>query len=574
MPEQLISLEAGLRFQPEQIGADGTVELVIKYHGDLAAIAAGLDATAEQLDQNFAILTLPAKNFPKLFQDVRIEYFELPKTMTYLLQNELSISFITSVQRPNNYGLRGKGVLVGIIDSGIDYLHPDFRNPDGSSRILYLWDQTQTGTPPQGFRKGNLFRKEALDQSLLSNVTYENALTLDMVGHGTAVSGIAAGNGRSSEGREVGVAPEAQLLVVKLAAAAHTDFARSTDIMRGVKFLVDTAVAMEMPLVINISYGTNEGAHDGSSLLERYLDSMSERWKTVICVAAGNEGSAGHHFYGQVKQSETMRIEFTIGEGVRSLYLSFWKNFADTMRVELIAPSGRSTGEISAQQSVTSVVLDRTQVSVLYGQPNHYRSSQEIYFALRSTEDMLTQGTWTLKVVGELVIDGEINIWMPMTDAVTRKTSFLSPNPENTVTLPATAERVITVGGYHALLNTIADFSGRGKPYGMFGQKPDLVAPAVDVLTTKAGGGYDAFSGTSVAAPFVTGAAALMMEWGIVQGHDPFLYGQRVKAFLCRNATRRRPGKYPDSEWGYGALNLCDTMDDLVQHNEWGGAFQ
>ena len=570
----LIPLEPNVRFSPDLLAPNNQLEIIIKYHGNLSIIAQQLNASAEQLNENYAILTMPQNMFAQLFNISGVEYFELPKAMAYMLRNSMEHACITPNKRERSFGLSGKGVLVGIIDSGIDYMHPDFRNPDGSSRILYLWDQSLPGVPPAGFNSGRLFTKADLDQAIQSDSPYALVPSRDTLGHGTAVAAIAAGNGRASEGQEAGAASDAELLVVKLSRSEIPGFALSTAIMRGVKFVSDIAQTLERPIAINISNGTNEGAHDGNSLFENYLDSVSERWKCVICIASGNEGSSGHHYSSTAVEDKTGYAEITVGENVRNMYISLWKNFADVMSLSLLSPSGQETGNIASSQSVTITTLDGVRVSVLYGQPNHYSSSQEVYFALYGISRAIPQGLWRLSYTGNNIVDGRFNIWLPMTDAVTRQTAFLSPSIENTITIPATAEKVISVGGYNSVLNTGVDFSGRGLPYGTFGQKPDLVAPAVNIISAKVGGGYDSFTGTSMAAPFVTGSAALMMEWGIIQNNDPFLYGERIKAFLCRGAVRSFPQEYPNSQWGYGALNLCNTMRDLVVLNQRGGAFQ
>ncbi|WMJ83534.1 S8 family peptidase [Oscillospiraceae bacterium LTW-04] len=574
MEHRLIPLEPNVKFATELLSEGNLLEVIIKFHGDLDEIARQLNGVAERLNENYAILTIPLSSFSNLFTVRGVEYFEMPKSMAYMMQRSMEKSCVPPVQRERSFGLRGKGVLVAIIDSGIDYTHPDFRNEDGSSRILYLWDQSLEGTPPPDFNGGRLFTKEELDAALKSPNPYSVVPSRDVIGHGTAVAGIAAGNGRSSDGQELGVAPESELIVIKLQRSGAIGFALSTAIMRGVKFALDTAQALERPVSINISNGTNDGAHDGNSLFEQYLNSVSERWKCAICVATGNEGSSGHHFFGVAAEKRTNYAEMVVGENIRSLYITLWKNFVDSIEYELIAPSGQSTGNIAATQSVTLTVLDRVQVSVLYGQPNHYTTSQEVYFSLNAIGDSIPQGLWRLSYTGVSVVDGRFDIWLPMTDVVTRQTAFLVPNIQNTITIPATAYKVISVGAYNSLLNTSVDFSGRGMPYGRYGQKPDLVAPGVNVLTTKTGGGYDRFTGTSIATPFVTGSAALMLEWGDIKGNDPFLYGERIKAFLCHSAARSFPRAYPNPEWGYGALNLCDTMGELVIFNQRGGAFR
>jgi subtilisin family serine protease len=558
--EEIMNLqERFIRQNPEQL-----VEVIIKYHGNLDFIAEQLGAIAERLNETYAILTLPLSMVSYILSVPNIEYYELPKTVYTQLRRSMSASGVYQVQSPVRYDLTGRGVIVGIIDSGIDYTHPDFRNPDGTTRILYIWDQSVVGTPPQGFRSGQLYTREDINMALASEEPFSVVPEQDFISHGTAVAGIAAGNGTTSGGVERGAAPESDLIIVKLALYEVPGFSRSTDIMRGVKFCIDTAQHLGMPISINISYGTNDGAHDGSSLFEGFLDSESLRWKTVISVAAGNEANTGHHFFGRVQKGQTEYVDISVGDNYMQLFITLWKNFADTFTIELFAPNGQSTGVINQLQPVTHVTVSGVRMVILFGQPTPFTFNQEIYISMVGVSGPIINEIWRLAVTGVDIVDGSFNIWLPLTPVPTRSTRFLLPDVENTVTLPATADRVITVGGYNSLLNTSTAFSGRGNPYGTFGQKPDLVAPAVDILSAKVGGGYDSFTGTSMAAPFVTGSAALMMEWGIVRGNDPFLFGQRVKAFLCRNALRSFAVEYPNSTWGYGTLSLNDTLDDMV----------
>lgn len=555
------------------LGVNDVLEVIVRYNGDIFAVGEALDARVELLGEDFAIFTMRYGDLFRLYDFSQVEYFELPKIVTYVLEESLCSAGINPILQLAQFALNGGGVMVGIIDSGIDYTHPDFRNDDGSTRILAIWDQTIDGDPPPGFIHGSLYTWEQINVALASDDPFAIVPSRDYLGHGTAVTGIAAGNGRSSDGLLNGAAPNASIVMVKLRNTGSPFFAQSTDIMRAIKFLYDLAESLNMPLAINLSYGTNDGSHDGSSLFEQYVDAMANQWKSVIVVAAGNEGASGHHFAATVPEDGTVQAQFATNPGVSSLYITLWKNFVDDISFELVAPNGQSSGAISADRDIVTVVLDNVRVDIIYNQPNQYNYEQEVYFQLTALSNGLPQGIWTLNAHGDDIVDGRINIWLPTNDEVGTDVAFLTPSAENTITIPATANNVISVGGYNATIDASADFSGRGLPYEMYGQKPDLVAPAVDILTASSGGGYDSFTGTSFAAPFVTGSAALMMQWGIVRNIDPFLYGQRVKAYLLKGASRDPSRTYPNSIFGYGRLNLINTMNLLVMAAQRGGVF-
>lgn len=548
----------------------GMVEVIVKYHGDIQSVGQQVGADIEILTSNYAIATLDIQNLDALYSFKEVEYIEVPKNLTFFIHNSLRTSCISTVQGESGFGLTGKGVIVGIIDSGIDYTHLDFRTEDGLSRILFLWDQTIQGSPPAGFKNGTEYDNNQLNMALSNPQPYTVVPSVDTVGHGSAVAGVAAGNGRSSLGFQKGVAPEAFIIVVKLGHRGIENFTRSTEVMRALKYIIDKAELLNMPVSINLSYGTNNGSHDGTSLFETFIDTMADRWKTSIVVATGNEGAAGHHFEADIKQKEAMNVEIAIAGSTKNVYMTLWKNFADSFSFELIAPSGRSSSTIAPTESLNNLTLDDVMITIFNRQPTHYNESNEIYFMFQGTEETIPQGIWRLVVTGTQVVDGRFDIWLPTLEDVSENTTFLNPNLDVTLTIPSTSLKVISVGGYNATIETSADFSGRGYTRNNVYVKPDLVAPAVGITTVKAGGGYDSFTGTSIAAPFVTGSAALMMEWGIVNGNDAFLYGQRIKAFLQKGARRKFTIEYPNTIWGYGTLCLNGSMDLLVEYKRGG----
>lgn len=523
-------------------------EVIVKFSGDIFKVSTALNGCAEIIDCNFAVLTLPLQRIDELLDFGEVEFFETAKNISAspIMHHETGNTGIRLV-RNGKYNLKGRGVIIGIIDSGIDFTHKEFITEDNSTRILYIWDQSVDGNPPDSFIFGAEYDRNIINSALNSVNPHDVISFKDYIGHGTAVAGIAAGNS--------GIAPEASIISVKL---GHNGTEKTTDILRGVKYLIDKAKMMKRPLVINISYGMNIGSHSGDSLFEECLNSLCSKWKTTIVAAAGNEGGSGHHFSAEMKTGKNEDVEFVCPSQSKNLYLDIWKSFNDNVDFELIAPTGVSSGIINARDSARLIHFAGCTITVIYKPVTFYSRKQEIVF-LFDMESFIV-GVWRLRIFCRNAVDGRIDLWLPTVAEVSENTSFLHPDNLMTLTLPSTVENVISVGGYSSLLNSIAVFSGKGG-YGL--KKPDITAPAVDIYSCKSGGGYDLFSGTSMAAPFISGSAALMMEWGITNGKKPFLYGQMLKAYLIKGAVRNGYINYHDSSWGYGTLNLNRTMELL-----------
>lgn len=571
-PEIEVTKEVDEDINPGYDNRNRTWEVIVEYNGDINKISKPLDAKVEILSNAYAIVTLPEKNIPLLSNYREVEYIERPKKLQLSIINSLSKSCVRSVRMDKNLNLSGKGVIVAILDSGINYMHPDFINDDGTTRILYLWDQTVSGTPPDGFLYGHEFTKDDINNALKAG-SEEEAFNIvnsrDIIGHGTAVAGVACGNGRKAASNSYeGAAPEASLIVVKIGRNIDKGFAHSTELMRGIRYVINKAIMLNMPIVINISFGTNDGSHDGRSIFETFIDEISEEWKTNIVIASGNEGSSGNHYREKLNANSSTNVDFTVSSNLKVLWVSLWKSFTDFFNYEIISPNGISSGVINYSGDVRRFVFNNTICYVMFGQPTEYNGDQEIYFQFVS-ESQITSGVWTIVVNTLNIVSGEFDMWLPTSEVSTRSTYFLNPNPNTTLTIPSTALNAITVGGYDSQLNSIASFSGRGynRKYNVV--KPDLVAPAVSILSTNNVGSYSNFTGTSIAAPHVTGSVALIMEWGIVKRNDPFLYGQKLKAYLQLGANRSNNIEigYPNSEWGYGKLCLSNVIDDLKAYN-------
>ncbi len=545
------------------IPSENAWEFVVRYNGDIDALAEELPIRVEKLLTNYAIITAEADTIDLLVQQPEIEYIEKPFALEFAVNEGRGASCVNQLQLGDNQ-LLGIGVVVGIIDSGIDYAHPDFRNVDGTTRIKYLWDQTIEGNPPEGYTKGTLYTSEEINAALQETNPQEQFTLLpsiDSNGHGTHVAGIACGNGRASNGLYRGMAPGSEMIIVKLGASITSALPNTLRLMEGIDFCIRTALRERYPIVVNLSYGSNYGSHDGRSLLEQYINSVSELGKSSIVVGTGNEGFGAKHNSGVVRTNETVTVELAVPSSEFSFSIQFWKNYVDTITIEIIAPSGRTSGAIRSVLGRQQFVLDNTQIYLYYAKPRPGNKAQEIYLEFIPVQNTVAIGLWGIRIHGIDIRDGRYNMWLPSGARLLSRTQFLDSTPDLSITVPSTAYNVISVGAYSTAVNRYAEFSGRGFVYENYLVKPDLVAPGVDIMSCAPGGGYTSRTGTSMATPFVSGAVALLMQWGIVNGNDQYLYGEKVKAYLHRG-TRPLPGftDYPNNQVGWGTLCVSASI--------------
>ncbi len=566
-------------------------QLIVKASGGLEGAEPFSDGIViRPLLNGYAVLTVPQNRIEEVSARPEIEYLEKPKRLFFAVNEGRRVSCVNSLQvggsevtsDRSGLSLYGRGILAAVIDSGIDYAHPDFRNEDGTTRIINLWDQTLD----------RIFDSDEINEALAQpseRMRYEIVPSRDISGHGTHVAGICAGNGRVSGGLYRGMAPEASLLIVKMGTADPDGFPRTTELMLAVDYVLRRAKELGRPVAINISFGNNYGSHRGNSLVETYLSEVSAYWKSAIVTGTGNEGASKIHaagsFFsehsgngasqyatdsssrmpqqaGEILQGQTDTvIEFSVGEYEPTLNLQLWKSYEDQFEIYIRHPDGTVYGPLEKTIRTQRYSTDGTELLIYYGEPSPYSTDQEIYFDLIPIGEYVTPGIWELILCPVRIIDGQYDLWFPGQAALSAGTGFLFPSVDNTITIPATAQKVISVAAYDVAFDSYASFSGRGGDSCFFPLKPDLCAPGVNIISCAPGGGYSSKSGTSMAAPFVTGAAALLMEWGILQGKDPYLYGEKIKAYLRRGA-KRMPGfsVYPNNQVGYGALCVRDSV--------------
>lgn len=538
------SEELGIGYDPEQ----NTWELIVRYTGSLDGLRIRYpQIRIRELLNQYAVLIVPETLVDAVSQETVIEYLEKPKQLYFELQAGKAASCINAVQQGMNnpFGLFGKGTIVAVIDTGIRAESMEFRNADGSTRILNIWNQT-TGTE---------YDRSQIDEAL-QNETKDTAGIpgADVLGHGTQVAAIACGSS--------GVAAQADILVVKLGLAAKNGFPRTTQLMEALDYVVRKAIDYGKPLAVNISFGNNYGDHTGSSLLENFINDIADSWKCSICIGSGNEGLGAVHTGGTLTEDTEETVELAVSSYETGLSIQIWKDYWDDIAVEIIAPSGRNLGRIQENSRVSRIRYEDMELLTYFGEPSPFRIRQEIYIDMIPQTVYIQSGLWKLRLIPRSIRNGRYDMWLPAQGALNFGTGFTSPDSASTFTIPSAAAKAVTVGAYDAGTGSAAPFSGRGYIVEIGGSlmvKPELAAPGVNVLVPSVSG-MARVSGTSYATPFVTGSAALLMEWGIVRGNDAFLYGEKLKAYLIKGAEPLAGAAVPDTQTGWGRLCLKNSL--------------
>ncbi len=532
---------------------NGEIELVVLYGDNFLRFKNSVDAIGakvEDLGYGFGILIIKVNDLNRIIELEGLQYIELPKILYTSAYDSNRASCIPSVW--NNYNLTGEGILVGFLDTGIDYTHNAFKDADGNTRIEYIYD----------LENGVVYDKNKINEALKSEDPFSIVPEIDLSGHGTHVAGIACAGGNINFDN-YGVAYKSSIAMVKITGENSLRAALSTQLMRGLKFLMDKSNEINKPLVVNISLSTNDGSHNGSSLLEKYIQTFTQLQKAVIVVAAGNEGNSAHHVGGKMKKEED--LDLNIGDGEKGIILDFFKPVLVDVSVEVISPTGISTGPMELSESYKERFVGREKIVVYSTGPKPFDIQGQTTISILPLGDTITSGGWRIIVRKLNNYEGYFDVWLPIAEGLNERTRFLQPSVYNTLGIPATVEGVISVGSYNFLNNNLSAFSGRGVVRPEWLIKPDLVAPGENILSTVEEQGFDTKSGTSMAAPQVSGICALLFEWGIIRNNDPFLYGERIKYYLIKGAKRTIFGEaYPNPDLGYGFVCLDITMELLI----------
>lgn len=501
-------------------------------------------------------------------------YSAIPKCFCLTDYTALEVTNILFLQNQPVLDLKGEGVLVGFVDTGIAYQNPVFRNEDGTTRIAAIWDQTILGKDrrPTGFLYGTEFSEEEINQALTSEDPLSIVNSIDTNGHGTFLSGVACGSGNPAE-KFIGAAPLAKIAVVKCKEAKQnlkdyyfippsaTCF-QENDIMAGVSWLNALAERMGMPLVVCISMGSSLGSHMGDSPLSQFLNNLGLRRGRVVTISAGNEANARHHFQSlNLPQGQQENVEISVGNGVNGFVLELWAAVPNLYQVAVLSPTGElfePVGGAGVRRAEHFFLFENTTVSIEYDIIVGANANQLAF--IRFTTPL--QGIWTIRVTARQVIQGGYHMWLPQSELVSGEVFFLRSTPDVTATTPSFSNAAVSVGAFLAKGNSLYPDSGRG--FGANGDiKPDIAAPGVNVTGPDVRGNFITMTGTSVAAAITAGACAQLLEWGIVKGRYTTLNSVEMRSILTRGAQRSPDRSYPNPEWGFGSLDVFEALNQL-----------
>lgn len=502
-------------------------------------------------------------------------YSTIPKCYALLDMQPLDAAGIITLQNYPTLQLMGDGIMIGFLDTGIDYQNRVFRNLDGTTRIVGIWDQTiQTGRTPQGLYYGTEYTEEIINAALRSEDPLQIVPSVDTDGHGTFVASVAAG-GAEVGNRFLGAAPEASIAMVKLkpaknylkeffAIAQDAVCYQENDIMLGLRYLNDLARKRGMPLVICVALGTSFGGHNGDSLLADILDIYATVRNRCVVVGTGNEAARRHHYFNRFTDAQDTRTaEIRVGEGTQSFAVELWSTLPNIVMVSVTSPSGERTGMIPIRLGYLFDFLftfERTTITVEYRLLQRNNDAQLVFIRFQNA----VPGIWKIDIKPAMQTTGDFHIWLPMEEFLEGEVYFLESNPDTTFTEPSGGRNTMTVAFYNSRENGVDINSGRG--YTRDEKiKPDYAAPGEAVTGAVPGGEFKNRTGSSAATAIAAGGCALIMEWISEQPGARGVSSSQVRNIIVMG-TQKLPGiEYPNTQWGYGTMNLYRSLDILRQ---------
>ncbi|WP_349405980.1 S8 family peptidase [Clostridium perfringens] len=561
------------------------ISFVVAYDGNIKKEIDDInDASIFFIDDNFAILSIKLQNYMETIRSIKsIIYIELNGIYT-LGESPVEDSKAPVFHRNPSLNLRGSGVVVAIVDTGIDYLNNEFMREDETTRILRIWDQTiDSGKTPDGFISGSEYTEEDINKAIQAQKQGQNPYDIvpskDDYGHGTKMAGIVGARGINRE--IVGVAPDCEFIIIKLQEASkeYVDFYyakgdkakyRNTDIIMALKYLYELSFTLNKPMIIYLPLGSNLGDHAGASILERYVDTkISGRNSLFVVTSTGNQGNTDTHTSGEIKSNgDSQIIELNCGKEQKGLVLQIYAQRPSKIKLGILSPSGerfentnpRKTKHILINDAPTwKFIYEGTRVQVTYDSPDEFTGDEKFVIKM----DGVTEGVWRFILTGNNIVDGKYYAWILQRELLAEDTRFLNPSPYTTLTIPGTAKTIINTSYYNQNNGAIVSESGRGYTTKDYIQ-PIITAGGINAITTKPGGGTITMSGASVAGAILAGCCALILQWAVVDGNDPQMYATKLQAYIIRGARKREGDTYPNRQWGYGILDMQEIFKSLM----------
>ncbi|MBI5977597.1 S8 family peptidase [Clostridium perfringens] len=561
------------------------ISFVVAYDGNIKKEIDDInDASIFFIDDNFAILSIKLQNYMETIRSIKsIIYIELNGIYT-LSESPVEDSKAPIFHRNPSLNLRGSGVVVAIVDTGIDYLNNEFMREDETTRILRIWDQTiDSGKTPDGFISGSEYTEEDINKAIQAQKQGQNPYDIvpskDDYGHGTKMAGIVGARGINRE--IVGVAPDCEFIIIKLQEASkeYIDFYyakgdkakyRNKDIIMALKYLYELSFTLNKPMIIYLPLGSNLGDHAGASILERYVDTkISGRNSLFVVTSTGNQGNTDTHTSGEIKSNgDSQIIELNCGKEQQGLVLQIYAQRPSKIKLGILSPSGerfentnpRKTKHILINDAPTwKFIYEGTTVQVTYDSPDEFTGDDKFVIKMEG----ITEGVWRFILTGNNIVDGKYYAWILQRELLAEDTRFLNPSPYTTLTIPGTAKTIINTSYYNQNNGAIVSESGRGYTMKDYIQ-PIITAGGINAITTKPGGGTITMSGASVAGAILAGCCALIIQWAVVDGNDPQMYATKLQAYIIRGARKREGDTYPNRQWGYGILDMQEIFKSLT----------
>lgn len=524
------------------------------------------------MNDSYAVVHIPLVSIPENIM-IPFNYSAIPNVFGLLSEASVEASGVSKLRNLPNFNLTGSGVLIGIVDTGIDYRNPVFLKADGTTKIASIWDQTiQTGNWPNETLYGTEYNTEQINLALQSSNPLEIVPSMDVNGHGTMMAGIVVGTENQSAGFQ-GVAPDSELVIVKLKEAKQflrnfhfipegVDCFQENDIMWGVHYCLTVARKQRKPIVIVIGLGTSQTSHAGRSQLGNYLTEVADITNVGVVIAVGNEGNSGRHYYSSIPpNSQSNSIELVVGEGEGSFSMELWGQYPGLYSIDIQSPNGEYIPRIAGSfqlHRVFSFIFEETTLYVDYQLTESLTGDQLILLRFRNA----SAGIWRFTVYSQSDLALGFHLWLPMGNFISDNTRFVQPNIYTTVLTPSSSLIPIAVTAYNPVNESLYLNASRGYTTDDV-VKPEIAAPGVNYIGPDLNGGFVPFSGTSVAAAHTAGVVALFLEWAAVRGNEMGVDTIVIKNYFIRGARRRSNLVYPNRDWGYGILDIFNVFDIL-----------